>query len=249
MLPEFVPNKSISQPSLHDKKSIKFLRSLFPDEIVDDSKLEAGGTTPNIDGYIDLLCEDGTAFERVFVQVKHLTYPETDGDVFYDIPKSLYAYAYRHKGEVVLFIACDYEREKFYWKYIDEKSIKEFINKSDHIRGTSRYHFKEDEVCTKDNIIDTLDLWRQLYHNKMASFKDDKMIADDFVMLQRATFNCINSEFHRLNNSHIARAEASEVMDWINNEDTDSNRLCLLVGAAGVGKSVIIKDIINVSSR
>ena len=123
-LNNFIPNKSISPSSLHDKRSIRFLKSIFPDDIIDDSKLEEGGTTPNIDGYLDFLCEDGTAYERVFVQVKHLTYPEKSGVVFYDIPKSLYAYAERHKGEVVLFIACDYDQKKFYWTHIDAVAIR-----------------------------------------------------------------------------------------------------------------------------
>ena len=97
------------------------------------------------------------------VQVKHLTYPEKNGDVYYDIPQSIYAYAERHKGELVLFIACDYEHKKIYWRNISETSIEEFRNKSDHIQNTARYHFLDSEKCSENNVKETIELWRELY--------------------------------------------------------------------------------------
>ena len=106
---ELKPNKSIYPSTLLDRKSINFLKNLFPCELVDCEQLQIGGTVPNIDGYLDLFCSDGTAYERVFVQVKHLTHPAINGDAFYDIPQSIYAYAQRRKGEVVIFIACDFD--------------------------------------------------------------------------------------------------------------------------------------------
>ena len=71
---ELKPNKSIYPSTLLDRKSINFLNNLFPYELVDCSQLQIGGTLPNIDGYLDLICSDGTAYERIFVQVKHLTH-------------------------------------------------------------------------------------------------------------------------------------------------------------------------------
>ncbi len=102
----FVPNKNATESSKLDKRSIRFIKDLLPDDDVDCSQLEEAGTLPNIDGYLDFLCKDGTANERIIVQVKHLTYPAVDGHAYYDIPKSIYAYSDRHKGEVVIFIAC-----------------------------------------------------------------------------------------------------------------------------------------------
>lgn len=76
---EFVPNKNATESSKLDQRSIRFIKNLLPDDDVDCSQLHEGGTLPNIDGYLDFLCKDGTANERIFVQVKHLTYAPVNG--------------------------------------------------------------------------------------------------------------------------------------------------------------------------
>lgn len=73
---ELIPNVNVTESSKLDSRSIRFLKDIFPDDLVDCSQLQEGGTLPNIDGYLDILCPDGTAREKVVVQVKHLTYPE-----------------------------------------------------------------------------------------------------------------------------------------------------------------------------
>lgn len=193
---ELIPNVNVTESSKLDSRSIRFLKTFFPDDLVDCCQLQEGGTLPNIDGYLDILCPDGTAREKVVVQVKHLTYPEKNGDVYYDIPQSIYAYAERHKGELVLFIACDYERKKIYWRNISETSIEEFRNKSDHIQNTARYHFLDSEKCSENNVKETIELWRELYKKKMDSIKDDRKLADQFASKQRMCFNLISSELH-----------------------------------------------------
>lgn len=127
---ELQPNRNISESVLHDRRSINLLKSILPDNCVDCSQLQEGGTLPNIDGYLEILDENGIAREKITVQVKHLTYPEKNGKVFYDIPESVYAYAKIHKGELVFFIACDYASRKFYWRNIDTAAIEEFKNKA-----------------------------------------------------------------------------------------------------------------------
>ena len=124
---ELQPNRNISESVLHDRRSINLLKSILPDNCVDCSQLQEGGTLPNIDGYLEILDENGIAREKITVQVKHLTYPEKNGKVFYDIPESVYAYAKIHKGELVFFIACDYASRKFYWRNIDTAAIEEAI--------------------------------------------------------------------------------------------------------------------------
>ena len=101
---ELRPNRNISESVLHDRRSINFLKSILPDDCVDCSQLQDGGTLPNIDGYFEILDKHGIAQEKIIVQVKHLivqvkhlTYPEENGIVFYDIPESVYAYAEIHK--------------------------------------------------------------------------------------------------------------------------------------------------------
>ena len=101
---ELQPNRNISESVLHDRRSINLLKSILPDNCVDCSQLQEGGTLPNIDGYLEILDENGIAREKITVQVKHLTYPEKNGKVFYDIPESVYAYAKIHKGELVFFL-------------------------------------------------------------------------------------------------------------------------------------------------
>lgn len=97
---ELVPNKNQSESRKLDSRSILLLKAMLPDHLVDCQQLQEGGTLPNIDGYLDLLCEDDTSCGKIVVQVKHLTCPEKDGSVFYPIPMSIYAYAERHKGEL-----------------------------------------------------------------------------------------------------------------------------------------------------
>lgn len=116
---ELLPNINVVKSTKLDSRSILFLKTFLPDSLVDCRQLQEGGTLPNIDGYLDVLCPDGRAREKISVQVKHLTYPEKKGKVYYDIPMSIYAYAERHKGELVLFIACDYDSRIFYWREID----------------------------------------------------------------------------------------------------------------------------------
>ena len=243
---EFVPNKNATESSKHDQRSIRFIKHLLPDDDVDCSQLHEGGSLPNIDGYLDFLCKDGTANERIFVQVKHLTYAPVNGDAFYDIPKSIYAYSDRHKGEIVIFIACSYEKEVFYWRYIDNQAIEEFKNLSDNIQETARYHFKPEEFCTKDNVNEIVVTWKRLYKERMEAIKDKKELAEAFASTQRLAFNIIHNELHGLRDSHIQRPETNKLFNWLNNNlPSEKNNLCLLVGEAGVGKSVVLKDLIE----
>ena len=247
---ELQPNKNISESVLHDRRSINLLKSILPDNCVDCSQLQEGGTLPNIDGYLEILDENGIAREKITVQVKHLTYPEKNGKVFYDIPESVYAYAKIHKGELVFFIACDYASRKFYWRNIDTAAIEEFKNKSDRIRTTARYYFKDNEKCGEKNIGATIGHWRQLYKQKMESIKDDKYLADQFASRQKMCFNAVSSELHGVRDSHIPRHQVDEIVQWISEDPVQNEEnICLLVGDAGVGKSAVLKDLIAILSE
>ena len=247
---ELRPNRNISESVLHDRRSINFLKNILPDDCVDCSQLQDGGTLPNIDGYLEILDENGIAREKITVQVKHLTYPEKNGKVFYDIPESVYAYAKIHKGELVFFIACDYASRKFYWRKIDMAAIEEFNNKSDRIRTKARYYFKDNEKCGEKNVDATIDHWRQLYKQKMESIKDDKYLADQFASRQRVCFNTISTELHGVRDSHIPRHQVDEIVQWISKDLVqDEGNICLLEGDAGVGKSAVLKDLIAILSE
>lgn len=247
---ELQPNRNISESVLHDRRSINLLKSILPDNCVDFSQLQEGGTLPNIDGYLEILDENGIAREKITVQVKHLTYPEKNGKVFYDIPESVYAYAKIHKGELVFFIACDYASRKFYWRNIDTAAIEEFKNKSDRIRTKARYYFKDNEKCGEKNVDATIDHWRQLYKQKMESIKDDKYLADQFASRQKMCFNAVSSELHGVRDSHISRLQVDEIVQWISKDPVQNEgNICLLVGDAGVGKSAVLKDLIAILSE
>ena len=247
---ELLPNINVVKSTKLDSRSILFLKTFLPDSLVDCRQLQEGGTLPNIDGYLDVLCPDGRAREKISVQVKHLTYPEKKGKVYYDIPMSIYAYAERHKGELVLFIACDYASRKFYWRNIDTAAIEEFNNKSDRIRTKARYYFKDNEKCGEKNVEATIELWRQLYKQKMESIKDDKYLANQFASRQKMYFNAVSSELHGVIDSHIPRHQVDEIVQWISKDPVQNEgHICLLVGDAGVGKSAVLKDLIAILSE
>lgn len=242
---ELVPNVNVTEYSKLDSRSILVLKTVLPDNLVDCRQLQEGGTLPNIDGYLDLLCSDGTAREKVVVQIKHLTYPVQEGKVFYDIPQSIYAYAERHKGELVLFIACDDVNRTFYWKNIDTASIGVFKNKSNHIQRTARYYFDDKEKCDEGNVVETIENWRELYKQKMESIRDEGTMAEQFASQQRACFNSIYSKLHGVKDSHIIRHQVDDIMQWLNKDSGETGEnICLLVGDAGVGKSAVLKELI-----
>lgn len=246
---ELLPKINVTEAAKLDRRSIQFLKNILPDDLIDCEQLQTGGTLPNIDGYLDILCSDGTAREKIVVQVKHLTYPEINGDVYYDIPQSIYAYAERHKGEVVIFIACDDVNNKFYWRNIDAASIEDFKSKSNHIQNTARYYFQEKEKCSYINVKETIGFWRELYNKKMQSIKDEKVLAEQFSSQQRMCFNSISSELHGVKNSHICRHQVNDIMQWIKTDSENKKPICLLVGDAGVGKSAVLKDLISLYSE
>ena len=247
---ELLPNINVVKSTKLDSRSILFLKTFLPDSLVDCRQLQEGGTLPNIDGYLDVLCPDGRAREKISVQVKHLTYPEKKGKVYYDIPMSIYAYAERHKGELVLFIACDYDSRIFYWRNIDTTAIEEFKNKSDRIRTKARYYFKDNEKCGEKNVEATIELWRQLYKQKMESIKDDKYLANQFASRQKMYFSAVSSELHGVIDSHIPRHQVDEIVQWISKDPVQNEgHICLLVGDAGVGKSAVLKDLIAILSE
>lgn len=241
--------KSTSKSDALDEESVHLLRNLFFGKGVKE-RLEIGGTLPMIDGYIELLNSDGIMEAKLTVQVKHLTHSPVDSVAYYDIPNSIFAYAHLNKGEVVVFIACDPNNETFYWRYIDVKSIQEFIDLPQVNQQTKRYYFTQSQVCNKTNLFDTLSSWRRIFEQKMAYVKDEKALADHFVEMQRSPFTKINTLFSNLKNSHLIRHEVDDILSWLKTPiDDKQGNLCILQGNAGVGKSVVIKDLIEILDR
>lgn len=61
---ELLPNINVVKSTKLDSRSILFLKTFLPDSLVDCRQLQEGGTLPNIDGYLDVLCPDGRAREK-----------------------------------------------------------------------------------------------------------------------------------------------------------------------------------------
>lgn len=241
------PNKSSWASKRLDEKSVRLLRKILEDKRVDTSNIEEGGTEANTDGYISILDVDDTIVAKVTVQIKHYNNNAiSEKGVCYDIPTSLLAYAHRMKGEVVLFITCDTNNDIVYWKYIDRAFVESQIANSENIQQTYRYYFKDNENLTENNVDSVIDLWETLYHEQMLSLKDEKLKLLDFLDVNLKSFEGITTTFYGLKESHIARKETDQLFDWIQGDLTPKDcHLKLLVGNAGVRKTVIIKDLLD----
>jgi len=199
--------------------------------------------TPNIDGYIDLLDSKNTISGKVTVQLK--TYPKLNiGKDKYDIPSYLLEYAQKIKTEVVLILVADFDNCKVYWKYINDDYINYCGKKG--IQGQYSYHFKKNEILTINNVKETINRWQSLYNEKIATIKDKRTIAFEEIKKAGFAFEQINAQFYNLTNSYIERKEVLELFNWINSEiKEDNSNISLLVGDAGVGKSVVIKQLLK----
>ena len=238
------PAKAMSDSQQLDKDSVLMLRELLNHHHINDSQLQEGGTQDNTDGYIDLLYSEDRPEGKVWVQVKHLTYPPQNGRAFYDIPAELIGYAGRFKTDVILLIACDTNNRAIYWKCIDNTFIEECLKKG--TQGTYRHAFLKNETANAANIEDAIAQWRKLYQSKRESIRDEKDSLIGFMALQRKGFNQIPSTFYAVKDSYIKRKEVDALYDWVVRDLTPNDSVVrLLVGEAGVGKSVVIKSLLE----
>lgn len=241
---ELKPAKAMSDSQQLDKDSILMLRGLLDHHHINDSQLQEGGTQDNTDGYIALLDQEDRPIGKVCVQVKHLTHPPQNGRAFYDIPAELIGYAGRIKTDVILFIACDTDNKIFYWKCIDNNFIAKCLKKGK--QGHYRHTFLKTETANATNIEKTLAQWRRLYQSKSASIRDEKDSLIEFMALQRKGFNQIPTTFYAVSDSYIKRKAVDTLYDWVVGDLAPQDSVVkLLVGEAGVGKSVVIKSLLE----
>lgn len=198
---------------------------------------------PNIDGTINILDNNGEEIANVKVQLK--SYPQNNrGLNKYSIPSYILGYAERMRGEIVIFIAADYDENKFYWKYISDEYIEECAHKG--IQQSYTYHFKEEEITTTQNIVDTINSWYRLHQQKCHLIGNKKSDIASQIGLMRVAFNSVNSNFYGIEHSYIHRKEVDSIYQWIKDDNhTLPSGCALLTGEAGCGKSVVIKEIIN----
>lgn len=243
---ELTPHKTIYSSKILDSDSISLFRTIMPSNIVDCSKLEEGGSQADTDGYLDICDENGFARARITIQVKHLTYAAENDTAYYDIPVELYAYAGIHKGEVVVFIAGDTENKRLYWKYISLEDVRIISENEKNLQNTYRHHFSLEEICSSSNVNDVIAVWKGLYDDRMASIKDERQLAESFASLQKKAFYLISTELYGMEASYISRHQVRDINEWISHPSNgDAERICLLVGEAGVGKSAVLKKVID----
>lgn len=238
----FTPKKSYIENEELETNAIGTFTSLLPKKMV-KHYIKTGDKEPNIDGYLELLDNNGYLKSKVTVQVKH--YPVADyGQDRFSIPQYVLGYADRLPSEVVLLIAVDTFNKKAYWKEISSQYIAECTQKGP--QGTFTYYFKDYEVLTSDNPSETFATWHKLYQKRVASFKTEKENAENEVKLAATAFNSISTTFYGLDNSYLERPQVQEIYDWVHKDLTDQDsKLALVIGEAGMGKSVILKQVLK----
>ena len=243
---ELAPHKTIFPSRILDSDSVSLVRTIMPSNIVNCSKLEEGGSQADTDGYLDICDENGIARTRITVQIKHLTYAAVGDAAYYDIPVELFGYAGIHKGEVVVFVACDTDNKRFYWKYISLEEVAKIKGSEKELQKTYRYHFSGEDICSSSNVGSVLAIWKCLYENRMSSIRDERQLAESFASLQKKAFNLISTELYGMEASYISRHQVRDINEWISHRSNgDAERVCLLVGDAGVGKSAVLKKVID----
>ena len=240
MIYNFTCNKSKYDADDRDADAILCLRNIFNHT---DTKLdEKTDKFPNIDGYIELLNSEGLISGKVTIQVK--CYPKANRNLSkYSIPAYILGYAERMKGEIVLFITADLDEKKIYWKYLDSDYILECVKKG--IQGEYIYHFKDVEIITSDNVTETIEKWKELYDEKMSLIKEKSTLVYEKINKLSLPFCIIKNYFYGLTDSYIERKELIELYDWINSPLKEKSNIALLIGSAGVGKSVVLKQLIQ----
>lgn len=238
----FSPNKSITASVLLEKTSIQYIEALLLNTDA-NPYLSENDKTPNYDGYIELL--DGEFIcGKITVQVK--TYPDKyKGAGKFDIPTSLLGYSLSVPTEIVLLLVVDSSQEIIYWKHISNEFIYE--NRSKASQKTITYNFLEQENLSFDNRIDVINLWKQIYDKSAASIIDKKKRIEELIDMYACAFEAVNSHFYSIPDSYIERLELQELIRWIKKDFIvdKNNNICVLTGDAGVGKSVLIKQISN----
>ena len=239
----FNPRKVTDPNDRLDEDANLCIRGLFKQTQAVAHKVECHDKYPNIDGYIELVDDKDYPVGKLIVQAK--TYKSKyKGKNKAEIPAYFVAYAMRMRNEICIFFSVDADENKIYWKYISDDYIRQFQEEGDNAVHT--YEFCNDEILTSENIATTIGRWKQIFNEKIALLTKQKRSAEDVMSESRSAFYRINSNFHDLRDSFIDRKEIGILYNWVKKElsEKESN-VMLLVGNAGVGKSVILKKVIQ----
>ncbi len=239
----FNPRKVTDPNDRLDEDGNLCIRGLLKHTQAIAHNVECHDKSANTDGYIELVDDEDRPVGKLVVQAK--TYKSKYiGQNKAEIPAYFVAYAQRMRNEVCIFFSVEANENKIYWKYISDDYIREFQTEGDnecHI-----YHFSTDEIVTQENVGETINRWKQLFDEKIASFSQLKKSSEEMISENRSAFETINTDFHHIKNSFIERKEIDLLFNWIKGDlNKDESNVKLLVGNAGTGKSVVIKQLIN----
>ena len=239
----FKPRRVTDPNDTKDEKSNICIRGLLVDSQAIAHEIKCHDKSSNIDGFIQLVDDEKRPVGKLVVQAK--TYKSKyKGKNKAEIPAYFVAYAMRMRNEVCIFFSVDADDNKIYWKYISDDYIRQFQEEGD--KAVHIYEFCNDEILTSENIATTIGRWKQIFNEKITLLTKQKRSAEDVMSESRSAFYRINSDFHDLRDSFIDRKEIGILYNWVKKElsEKESN-VMLLVGNAGVGKSVIIKKVIQ----
>ena len=239
----FIPRKVTNPNDFLDRKSYLCICNLFCDSRAITDEIKYHDKTSNIDGFIQLIDESNYPIGNIFIQAK--TYKSKyKGKNKAEIPAYFVAYAMRMRNEVCFFFSVDADENKIYWKYISDDYIRQFQEEGDNAIHTNE--FCDDEIVTSENVAATIDRWKQIFNEKISLLTKEKKTAEEVMSESRSAFDRINTDFHNLKDSFIDRKEIGMLYQWVK-DDLSENESCvkLLVGNAGMGKSVVIRKTIQ----
>lgn len=239
----FKPKKVTNLNDRLDEDGVLCVRGLLKHTQAIAHKVESHDKTPNIDGSIELIDDEDRPVGELTIQAKAYK-SKYQGQDKADVPAYFVAYASRMRNKVCVFFSVDANANKIYWKYISDDYIREFQKRGDNaIHGCQ---FTKDEILSNENVHETINRWKQIFNEKIALLIKEKKSAEEVMLESRSAFYRINSDFHDLKDSFIDRKEIGILYNWVKNELSEKDsRIKLLVGNAGVGKSVIIKKVIQ----
>ncbi|MBO7589441.1 MAG: ATP-binding protein [Bacteroidaceae bacterium] len=239
----FIPRKVTNPNDCLDRKSYLCICGLFCDSRAITDEIKYHDKTSNIDGFVQLIDENDYPIGNIFIQAK--TYKSKyKGQNKAEIPAYFVAYAMRMRNEVCIFFSVDADDNKIYWKYISDDYIRQFNNEGDNEIHT--YEFYDDEIVTSKNVATTIDRWKQIFNDKIAQLTKEEKSTEEVMTESCSAFQRINTYFHDLKDSFVERKEIDILCKWVK-EELQEKESCvkLLVGNAGMGKSVIIKKVIQ----
>ncbi|MDH6312663.1 hypothetical protein M2137_001438 [Parabacteroides sp. PFB2-10] len=173
-----------------EKKSVLFIEYLLVDAPA-KTKIETEDTNANIDGYIELLDEDGYPKGKVTIQVKTVNKVDENKNRF-PCPTSLFAHA-EVTTDIVLLIAVDHSQNVALWKYISRSLLEE--NRSKEEQETITLHFGNEEKLSSSTLSTTLQTWRSISQREVKINQDASYLSAENEKLRQLILQSQNSTF------------------------------------------------------